>query len=257
MVKCGYIGLFKYSNKKTASYLGAKTFLRFSVVNIKSHAISIDENTKLQRYGFVETRFLVFLCNHLRAKQNELHQDEFEDYLNGLVSLDIQDLSKQLFIHDKDSRRIFSHANQVFNKGIDTNEEGLWIQYSEYWNGKINIILSDEFKALVEDGNPYLFNFDIALIRYINCVSAIRFLNYLFAQKLHTVAHSELTLNLEQIRTIFGVENSYTCLSNIRSKVIGKSVNMINQFTKFKIKVKRKPAVVENLNYTFVIDASL
>lgn len=221
------------------------------MVNCKSPAIAFDEATGLQRYGFVETRFLVFLCNHLHELQAAMLAVEFDEYVANSFKLDVRDLSKKLDILGKDARRIFSHVDEKFNRGIEGGEDGLWVIHSHYESGEIELKLSPQFIQLLKEKNPYLFKFSIRHIRNINSVSAIRFLNFLYAQRPKHREQVEITLSLEEIRSIFGVERSYTCLSNIRSKVIGKSVALINEHTRFIVKVQRKASIIEDLNYTF------
>lgn len=229
--------------------------MRSLVVIIKSQPIAIDGTTGLQRYGFVETRCLIYLCNHLHQMQDSSHDDEFDAYVRNEITLNIKDMVTALKLLEKDARRIFSHTNDTFNRGIQNKEVGLWVESSTYRNGEITVRISEGLIRLLKERNPYLFNFHISQIKYINSISAIRFLNYLYANKFHAKKKSELTLTLHEIRTIFGVESSYNCLSNIRSKIIGRSITILNSNTKLKIYVKRKKAAIEDLNYHFVIES--
>lgn len=224
------------------------------MVNFKSQAFALDEATGLHRYGFVETRFLIFLCNYLHKIQSSMHEDEFEFCVADKISLNVRELSEQLGILGKDARRIFSHANETFNRVLVQQEQGRWMDYSRYNGGQIDIKLSNQFIELLKDRNPYLYRFKIGRVREINSICALRFLNYLTAQNITPRKKLEITLTLDELRSIFGVEQSYTCLSNIRSKVIGRSIGLINDNTLFEIKVRRKASVIEDLNYTFLIE---
>lgn len=224
------------------------------MVNFKSQAFALDEATGLHRYGFVETRFLIFLCNHLHQSQSSMTESEFDLYVDSRLAFNNRELSEQMEILGKDARRIFSHADQTFNHAIAQQAEGRWIDYSRYTSGQIIVQPSKQLIKLLKEQNPYLYHFDVGQIRDINSVGALRFLNYLCAQKVPPKTKIEITLGLDELRTIFGVEESYTCLSNIRSKVIGKSIRLINANTNFDVKIQRKASVIDDLNYTFKVE---
>ena len=227
------------------------------MVKIKSQPVAIDYATGLQRYGILETRFLVYLCNYLNKHRSSLRDSEFFKFIQSEIILNIDDLVSSLGLMQKDGRRIFTKSHESFMKGIENNEDGLWVAFSEYWNGNITIKVSQALIDQYKENNPYLYNFDLSTIRGINSLSAIRFINYLYANKFHTKHYSEIKLSLDDIRAIFGVEDSYTCLSNIRSKIIGKSIEITNKHTKFNVYVKRKSSEIKDLNYYFVIETAI
>lgn len=192
--------------------------------------LNLYHDTQLFGLSLNEMRFMIYVVSNIR--EQGLQRDEIED----LLSFDVDGFKEVYGVSCADSRRVFSRVTESFDKM--EGEPYSWVDYIELNKNVISLVLSKKVKDLIFDEKQPLFNFSISEVIELHSSIALRFYDFICK---HNLVNAEFYLSTDEVRDIcLAYSESYQSDSNVRSKLVNQSIDLINKGTSLLITVSRR-----------------
>lgn len=177
-----------------------------------------------------EMRFMIYVVSKIR--EQSLNRED----LDQLLAFDLAGFKEVYGVSGSDSRRISARIVKGF--GALEGQPYTWIEYIESRRETIYLTLTERVRDLVCDVKKPIFNFPIFEITELHSNIALRFFDYIHSNNL---IDKEFDLSVDQMREIFlAFSEAYDSPSNVRSKLVNLSINLINEHTSLFIVVTRR-----------------
>lgn len=192
--------------------------------------LNVYQDTQLFGLSLNEMRFMIYVCASIRERG--LRRDDIDQ----LLSFDVSGFEKIYGVSPADTRRIFTRVTNSFEEM--EGQEHAWLDYIELNKSVISVVISERVKNYIFDAERPLFDFNITEIIDIHSIIAIRFYDFLCTHKL---IGREFFLSTDEVRDVcLAYGESYSSESNVRSKLVNQSIDLINQHTSLLLTVSRR-----------------